>query len=538
MTVHAHEKSWALDPDHHTVIIGAGPGGICAGVLLKQRSVHDFVILDRADEVGGSWRDNDYPGIGVDVPGFMYQYSFARNPRWSRLFPKGAQVKEYHQRVACDFGLVPHLRFGVNVVREQWDEASQWWRLESDDGSVITTRFLISAVGAFMEPKEDAGIPGVDDFAGKILRPTDWDHSYDLTDKSVAVIGTGASSVQITPAIAPAVRHLDVYQRTPVWCLPKPDVAVTPGLQRVIAGPFVGAGLSGTSLLGLDLAMRSIVYTPSAAFGPFARGFDKVARKAYRAYLARVVRDPSDREALAPAYGPFGKRPTFSNGFLQAFNRANVELITAPIDRVTPHAVETRDGRSRPTDALVLATGYEMFSDPESYRPGAIVGRDGFDLGKFYTDQGLQAYQSVALPGLPNRWMLIGPYSWTGTGWHAMVEISAGHAVRVIEEAVRQGATSVAVSEQAHADYHSGILKRGRNIKHYFTSVNQGLRTYYVNSQGEVPFVRPSSVLRALRSGTHVRFEDYEFRQRLASNRSTTGGRSRPSRKVDHEATA
>lgn len=538
VTVRTHRKSGQADPDHETVVIGAGPGGICAGVLLKQRSLDNFVILERADEVGGTWRDNDYPGIGVDVPGFMYQYSFARNPRWSRLFPKGAQVKAYHQQVADDFGLMPHLRFGVNVVREIWDEAAQWWRLECDDGSVISTRFLISAVGAFMEPKKDAGIPGLDDFVGKILSPTDWDHSYDLTDKNIAVIGTGASSVQITPSIAAGVKQLDVYQRTPVWCLPKPDMAMPPRLQRILAGSVAGAGLTGISLIALDLAVRSIIFTPPAAFGPFARRFDNVARWAYRAYLARVVQDQSDRVALAPTYGLFGKRPTFSNEFLQTFNRDNVSLVTSSIVRITPHAIETGDGRIRPTDALVLATGYEMFSDPESYRTGAIVGRNGFDLGRFYTDHGLQAYQSVALPGLPNRWMLIGPYSWTGTGWHAMVEISAGHAVRVIEEAIRRDAHSVAVGEQAHSDYHRGIIKRGRNVKHYFTSVNEGLRTYYVNSQGDVPFIRPTSIFSARRSGTHVKFEDYEFAPRVASTRSIEGWRGRASRRVNDEATA
>ncbi|MBJ8348994.1 NAD(P)/FAD-dependent oxidoreductase [Antrihabitans sp. YC2-6] len=499
-------------PDHQIVVVGAGPGGICAGVRLKQNDLDDFVILERAHEVGGSWRDNDYPGIGVDVPGFTYQYSFARNPNWSRLFPKGDEVAAYHRTVARDFGLLPHLRFGIEVVREEWNNESHWWELHIADGSVVTARFVISAVGAYLVAKEDPGIAGFGDFAGKILRPTDWDHSYDLAGKRVAVIGTGASSVQITPAIAPEVAQLDVYQRTPVWCIPKSDLTVRPWMQRALAVPGVGAGLSGLSLTAIDLTLRAIVYMPPAVFDSAARGLDAGARSMYRAYLRNTVEDPADRAALAPTYGLLGKRPTTSNSFLRAFNRANVDLITDAITRITRDAIVTADGTTRPIDALVLATGYELFSDPESYRRGAIVGRNGFDLGEFYAENGLQAYESVSVPGLPNRWTLVGPYSWTGTGWHALVEITAGHAVRVIAEAVRRGQNDVEVSAAAHSRYHAMIQKRGRNIQHYFTTINQGLRTYYVNSQGHMPYIRPTSLLSARRGSTHVRFDDYVFR--------------------------
>jgi cation diffusion facilitator CzcD-associated flavoprotein CzcO len=498
-------------PDHQIAIIGAGPGGICAGARLMQHGLGDFVILERAGEVGGSWRDNDYPGIGVDVPGLTYQYSFARNPGWSRLFPKGAEVKAYHQRVAQEYGLMPHLRFGVRVVREVWDDTNQWWSIHTADGTVITARFLISAVGAYIVAKEDPGIPGFSDFAGKILRPTDWDHDYDLTGKRVAVIGTGASSVQITPAIAQRVLHLDVYQRTPVWCLPKPDLAIAPSMQRLLRVPGVGAIVSGIVSAAIDLTLRTIIYTPPTVFGPAARRLDASARAAYRAYLSKVVHAESDRRALMPAYGLVGKRPTLSNTFLQAFNRDNVDLITTPITKITADAIETADGTTRPVDALVVATGYELFSDPESYRTGTVVGRDGFDLGTFYAEHRLQAYESVAVPGLPNRWMLVGPYSWTGTGWHSLVEISAGHAVRTISEAIGRDQHDVEISAQAHHRYHDMIRKRGRNIAYYFNTINEGLRTYYVNSQGDMPYIRPTSLLSARRSSRFVRFGDYTF---------------------------
>lgn len=502
-------------PEHTVVIIGAGPGGICAAARLRQRGVDDFLIVEREADFGGSWRDNDYPGIGVDVPGFTYQYSFAKNPNWSLLFPKGSEVLAYHQEVARRFGLYERARFGVTVVRELWSEAQQCWFLHTSTGEVMTARFVISAVGAYILEKQDPGIEGYQDFAGTTLRPTGWDHDSDLTDKRVAVIGTGASAVQIVPAIAPVVGHLDVFQRTPVWCLPKPDLRMRRWMRRGLALPGVGATVSAGAMVVVDLALRLIVSTPGIVFRPSARGFDKGGRAAYRRYLRRQVKDQATREALMPSYGVVGKRPTLSNEFLRSFNRSNVDLHTAAIARINSDSVETVDGEQHQIDALVLATGYELFSDPESYRAGAVVGRDGFDLGTFYAENRLQAYQSVALPNLPNRWMLVGPYSWIGTGWHLLVEISAGHAVNVICEALRTGTSAAEVTQEAHDAYHRKILKQGRNIQYYFRTLNRGLRTYYVNSQGDMPYIRPTSLFQALRNSRRVDFADYRFSQHV-----------------------
>jgi cation diffusion facilitator CzcD-associated flavoprotein CzcO len=498
-------------PDYQVAIIGAGPGGICAGVRLKKAGIDDFVILEREHGFGGSWRDNNYPGLGVDVPGFTYQYSFAKNPRWSRMFPLRREILDYHVEVAQRFGLVPHASFGVNVVSQVWDEIAECWLLYTAEGITITARFVISAIGAYIIPKEDPGIPGYRDFAGKVLRPIGWDHAYDLDGKRIAVIGTGASSVQITPTIAPRVGTLEVYQRTPVWCLPKPDIRMRPWMQKLLAVPGVGAMVSGAGYVAVEVGLDTITQTPAVIFRPGSRVFDKLGRALYRGYLRTQLSDKETRRALTPTYGVLGKRPTLSNDFIQAFNRANVALMTSPIERITADGIVTADGVEHPCDAIVLATGYELFSDPESYREGAVVGRDGFDLGRFYAEHRLQAYESVSVPGLPNRWMLVGPYSWIGTGWHALVEIGANHAVNVIAEAIRRDSDVVEVSAAAHEEYHRMIRKQGANIAYYFNVVNKGLRTYYVNSQGDMPYIRPTSLFRAQRSSKHVKFEDYEF---------------------------
>jgi hypothetical protein len=213
-----------------------------------------------------------------------------------------------------------------------------------------------------------------------------------------------------------------------------------------------------------------------------------------------------------PHYGPVAKRPTLSNDFLRAFNRPNTHLVTTPIERITATGIRTTDGVDHELDMIVLATGYHLFSDPESYRPKTVVGRDGFDLGAFFQENRLQAYESVSLPGLPNRWMIVGPYSWTGTGWHALVEITAQHAARAIAEAKRRNSTLVEVRQDKHDAYHAEVRRRGRNIRYYFNVRNRGLRTYYVNSHGDMPYIRPSTVLEARRRCRHFPLDDYTYR--------------------------
>ncbi|MFD7844061.1 flavin-containing monooxygenase [Nocardia sp. NPDC059764] len=498
-------------PDHEIVVIGAGPGGIAAGALLKRAGIEEFTILERAGEVGGSWRDNTYPGISVDVPALTYQYSFARKADWPTLFPAGVEVQAYHQDVARRYGLYRHLRFHTEIVREVWDETHRRWELHTADGQIITARFVISAVGAFLRPKVDCGIEGFGDFAGKVQCPDAWDHDFDMAGKRVAVVGTGASSVQITPAIAPEVAHLDVHQRTPVWCVPKPDYAVPQWFQNALRVPGVAAAQQGMILLAMEPIARLATYLPLRLVKPLMAAFDAFAKRVYGAYLRRVIDDPDTAAALTPDYGPMAKRLTLSTGYPAVFNRDNVRLVTDGIERFTEHGLRTSDGTEHKYDVIVLATGYQMHTDPESYAEGAIVGRDGFDLGQFFRANGVQAYEGVALPGLPNRWMLVGPYSLADIGWHGMVETTASHAIRAIREARRRGASVVEVSERAHAAHHAEIRRRGQVLRYYISTLNKGIPTYYSNSHGDTPYFRPSGLLETRWRGRHFPFTDYHF---------------------------
>lgn len=503
-------------PDHEVAVIGAGPGGIAAGVKLKQAGISNFVILERAEDVGGSWHENHYPGLEVDIPSLAYQYSFARNPNWSRLFASGPEVKRYHVAVARRFGLYPHIRFGACVLSEEWDERRHCWILHLADGTRTTARFVVSAVGAFISPKEDPGIPELAEYRGKLQRPSEWDGDYDLTGKRVAIIGTGASSVQITPSIAGRVGSLTVFQRTPVWCVPKPNPRIPRAVQTVLRTPGLQAAIHGSALVVVDAALRVMSNTPMPVVRPTLRAVDATAIRGYRAMLRLMVRDPQVRAALTPDYGPIAKRPTANTGYLLAFNRDNVELVTDPIERFTADGIRTRDGVERGFDMVVLATGYHVFSDPETYTPGMVIGRDGVDLGKFFTEHGLQAYQSVALPILPNRWTLVGPYSWSGSGWHAFVEMTADHAVRAISEARRRGATFVAIRQSAHDAYHERIYRHGEAMRYYLAELNAHVPTYYRNSQGDSTYIRPTGFFAARRAHHRFPFSDYEFDIRTA----------------------
>lgn len=498
-------------PDVEVAIIGAGAGGICAGVKLAEIGVTDVVLIDRARGMGGTWLFNTYPGVGADLPAIAYQFSFARKPDWERFFANGAEIQEYHLKVARDAGLDKKVRLNTDIIREEWDERNHLWRLRVADGGQITARFVISAVGAYLRPKDKPAIPGLERFAGELMIPAGWSHDYDFAGKRVGIIGVGSSTVQIAPSLAPHAERLDIYQRTPQWYFPKPDFAMARWMKRGLAVPGMSAFLHGIALVFIELGLRVLVHTPPPMFRAGASGFDALGKRLYRTWLRIKVRDRTVREKLLPKYGPGCTRGTLGGDYLPVFNRDNVELVTDGISHITENAIVTADGAVREIDALVLATGYEVFSDPESYREGAVVGRDGFDLGRFFNEGGLQAYHSTAVAGLPNRWIMIGPYSWTGTAFHYILENAMRNINRAIGEARRRGVTKTEVRKDAQDRYHARLMRRNRNIGYYFSTHCAGSNTYFVNSHGDSPYVRPGSLLQNWREGVTYPLDDYTY---------------------------
>ena len=491
-------------PDHEVAIIGAGFGGLGMAAELKRRNIQDFVIYERADDIGGTWRDNTYPGIAVDIPVFAYQFSYDMKPDWSRFFPRGNEVKAYIDDYADRFGIRPHIRLGSEVRSRTWDEENHLWRLDIG-GEEVTARFVISAIGPFVDPKP-AGIAGVDDFEGKVIHSARWDHDYDLAGKRVAIVGTGASAVQIIPSIAEDVERLDVYQRTPIWISPKFDPKIPNWMKKMFARlPFTER--IARAVVGAAVEFIIVFMPLNFQRFPF---IVRSAERRNKRFLAEQVNDPETRRKLTPQYGMGCKRPSVSNDYLRTFNRENVKLITDGIDRVTPKGVRAGDGTEREVDVLILATGFRLASDPENFRRTPVRGRDGFDLATRYEEHRLKAYESISMPGLPNHFMIFGPYGWTGASWHVLVETASTHISRVLEETYREGATCVEVSEEATDRYHSGVLERmSRSL--WFSNRCDGANSYYFDHHGDVPYVRPTSGRQAMKAARSFRLSDYRY---------------------------
>ncbi|WP_167333435.1 flavin-containing monooxygenase, partial [Nocardia concava] len=295
-------------PDHEVAIVGAGFAGMGAAIKLAEIGIEDFVIIERREDVGGTWRDNTYPGVGVDIPSFTYSYHFDQNPYWSRVFAPGAELMKYASDIADRYGLRDRLRLNTSVELAEFDEERHLWELTLGNGDTLTARFLISCHGVLVTPVQP-DIPGLDSFRGKILRSASWDHSYDYTGKRVAVIGTGASALQIIPAIAERTARVDVYQRTPIWVIPKID----PRIPRAVQWAFARVPLAQRTVRTATTAISDGVVILAAVYNKQLPFLAQAMAAVCRLQLRIQVRDARTRRKLTPQYGFGCKRPSFSN---------------------------------------------------------------------------------------------------------------------------------------------------------------------------------------------------------------------------------
>jgi cation diffusion facilitator CzcD-associated flavoprotein CzcO len=507
------------EPDYEVAIIGAGPGGIAAAHHLREKGIDDFAIIERAGDFGGTWRDNHYPGLAVDIPSLWYQLSFAPNPDWSRLFAPGPELHRYLRDTASRMGLYAHLIADTEVVEQRWDDATGLWRLSFRDRPPLTARFLISSVGGYVNAKQTVDIDGLADFAGTVLRPNAWDDTYEPLGKRIAVIGTGSSGVQIAAALSAPAATLDVYQRTPAWVLPKVDFDIPPAMRRILRLPGVFPAVNTAGRLLMDVAMIApIVHVfsrlPARVLARLIPLYDGYCRALL---LRATVLDPATRAALVPDYGIMAKRPVISSAFFPALNNPNTRLITTPIERITRDGVRTVDGVEHPADLLVLATGYELWTDPETYRPGTVLGTAGFDLAHFYRAHGMRNYGGTAHPRLPNRWEIVGPNGFVGFAWCDFVETMAAHAARVIAETRSRGSDVAEVAQDAFNRWNDVLARRGRTAHVYFTDCNPNLRTYFVNSQRDTVYHRPQTITGSRWFATRGPLTDYQFSRRTVA---------------------
>ena len=438
-----------MNRTYEVAIIGTGFSGIGMAVRLRAMGVTDFIVLEQADGLGGTWRANDYPGSACDVPSHLYSFSFEPSPHWTRSFAPQREILAYLSHVADKYGVTPHIRFGRRVTRAAWDQHRSVWRLSLGDESSVSARVVIAGTGALSRPAQP-DIAGSARFRGPAFHTAGWDHSFDYDGKTVAVIGTGASAIQVVPALAPRVKALKLFQRTPPWILPKADRAITPFERKLFARvPLVQRLLR--ALLFWMFETRVLAFAVRTELMLFPR---TVARR----YLKRRVLDGALRAKLTPSYELGCKRVLLSDDYFEALQRDNVELITDPIAEIREHSIATQDGAERQVDALVFATGFQV--GDLAAPPFEVRGLDGLDLAQLWRS-GPEAYLGTAVAGFPNLFFIVGPNSLLGH--NSMVHIIESHIQYIadcIEIMRKRGLETVRVKQQVQDRFNHWVQKR------------------------------------------------------------------------------
>jgi cation diffusion facilitator CzcD-associated flavoprotein CzcO len=477
--------------DFEVAIVGAGFGGLGTAIRLRQRGTHDFVVFERASEVGGTWRDNTYPGCACDVQSHLYSFSFAPNPDWTHSFSRQPEIWDYLRRCARDFGVLPHIRFRHEVIDAAWDDGARRWRIETSRGR-YTAGALVLASGALSEPSVPR-LPGLDSFRGKVFHSARWDHEYDLAGRRVAVVGTGASAVQFVPEIQPRVARLDVYQRTPPWILPRRDRALG-AAERDFYRRHPAA----------QRAVRAAIYLFRELFLLgfrhlwLARRIESVARR----HLARSVPDPALRARLTPDYRIGCKRILISNDYLPAITRPNVEVITDGIAEVREHSIVDSSGVERPAEAIIFGTGFQPTAPPLARR---IRGRGGRTLDEVWAGSPY-AHAGTTVAGFPNLFILMGPN--TGLGHNSvvyMIEAQIEHTLAALDLMRLRGAASIEPRPEAQSAYVSEVRKRMEGT----VWVAGGCASWYLDSTGRNSTLWPDFSWRFRRRVARLNPDEY-----------------------------
>jgi cation diffusion facilitator CzcD-associated flavoprotein CzcO/acetyl esterase/lipase len=503
----------ANTPPLDALIIGTGFGGIGMGVALRRAGIRHFAILEKKSDVGGVWRDNTYPGAACDVPSHLYSFSFEPNPRWSRVFSPQAEIHAYLQHCATKYGLMPHIRFNAEVASARFDEAQSVWRVTLTDGTQLSARQLISAVGQLSLPAMPR-IDGIDSFAGRSFHSAHWDHRCSLASKRVAVVGTGASAIQFVPAIADTVSHMTVFQRSPAHILPRGDRAYS-AFEKWICKhvPFA------MKLYRLGTYVR--YESRALGFTKFKAVMKPVVGWPFRRLLARQVPDAALRARLMPDY-PIGcKRILLSSDYLATLSRPNVTLQTQGIRRITPKGVQTDDGAVHAVDAIIYGTG---FAATDFLSPMRITGRGGVDLNTTWRG-GAQAYLGMSVPGFPNFFMLYGPN--TNLGHNSivyMLESQIEHVMRCFKALRKTGSSTLEVQAADHERFNAGVQQRLER------TVWNGCTSWYVDANGHNSTNWPGFTLSFRWLARHGSLQAYRFTTPLpASAQDAPGLRVAPS---------
>ena len=463
------------------LVVGAGFAGLCAAIKLQEDGETDFLVVEKGADVGGTWRDNTYPGAACDVPSQLYSFSFAPNPDWSMSFSPQPEIQAYIRRVAERSGVLDRFRFHTTLESAAWDEGTRTWRVEltgSAGRATVTSSTLVVGAGGLSEPKLP-DIEGIDGFQGEVFHSARWNHGVDLDGKRVAIIGTGASAIQIVPEVQKVAGHLDVYQRTAPYVLPRNDrtygrlerlaLRHVPGLQKLYRRAIYWG--RETYVPGFTLQPKLALPAKKLALGNIAKGID----------------DPQLRARVTPTFEIGCKRILISNTYYPALASDNVDLVTDRIAKVTGDAVVTEDGTERPIDVLIVATGFYTTELPITEH---ITGREGHTLAAQWRESGMAAYKGTTVPGFPNLFFIVGPN--TGLGHSSMVFIIESQ-VDYIRDAIRTMGLhrygSVEPTLEATREWNDAIQQRMRR-----TVWNTGgCSSWYLDDHGRNTVLWPRS---------------------------------------------
>ncbi|PNY79582.1 4-hydroxyacetophenone monooxygenase [Deinococcus koreensis] len=480
-------------------ILGAGFAGLGMGLALKRRGITDFVIFERAGEVGGTWRDNTYPGCACDIRSDLYSFSFAPNPDWSHRYARQPEILAYLRDTATRSGLRPHLRLHHEVVRAEWDAAEARWRIQTSQGE-YTARVLISGHGPLIEPRWPA-LPGLESFSGTRFHSAQWDHGADLRGKRVAVIGTGASAVQFVPEIQPLAGRVTVFQRTPPWVLPRLDQPTSPR-RRALFRRFPLLQRASRQLIFGEAELRHLTFS-NARVGALAEG-------AARAHLEAQVADPALRAKLTPDYRLGCKRILVSDTYYPALTRPNVELVTSPIREVRGDTLHTADGQSYPADVLIGGTGFNATRPPVAR---LIFGQGGRRLSDAWSPH-MQALRGTTVAGFPNLFLLVGPN--TALGHNSIVYIIEAQIHYVLQALEYLDSAQLAALEarpEAQEAYSDALQDRLRGS----VWVQGGCTSFYLDDGGRNTTLWPERAARFRQALRH--FDPAEYTGRLSARR-------------------
>jgi cation diffusion facilitator CzcD-associated flavoprotein CzcO len=485
-----------MKPDFQIGIVGAGFAGIIAALRLQDSKRDSFVIFERAAEVGGTWRDNIYPGCACDVPSNLYSISFEPNPNWQRRYSPQPEILAYLKSVVHKNNIESYIRYDSDVVRFEFDEKHGFWKLTDSRGRTTTVRTVILAVGPFNRP-QIPDIKGIDSFEGKILHSANWDANYDLINKKVAVIGTGASAVQIVPAIAPNVAHLTVFQRTAAWVSNRMDKEIPAEAQK-----------RHRKIPLLQKLKRALLYWFLEFRGLMFMGNERVHRYFHKLSLEKLereVKDPETRRKLTPNYKLGCKRILSSDDYLPTFNRENVKLETDAIAEIVPGGILTKKGNFHELDTIIFATGFEVADFTTDMK---IIGRNGRNLFAEWREKGLEAYKGTTISGYPNLTFILGPN--TGLGHNSMIhmmESQMNYILKYLDLLEKTGENAfLDLKPEVQRVYNQTIEKQFQT-----TVWASGCKSWYFNRAGKNTTLYPRLTAHFRRETKQINSSEYDF---------------------------